>query len=154
MPETLPITFDYANFIAGFPEFQTVPPGAVTFAFQTACLYFVNDGTNPAACSGNMAMLLNLATAHVLSIRGYPTAGGVTPTPGPVGRINSASEGSVSIGTEWGGEGPPSQAFWLQSEYGAMFWQATAQYRTMRYVPNPTVVWGGLYPGINTFRGR
>jgi hypothetical protein len=155
--ETLPIEFDYAAFIVGFPEFTTVPETVADFAFATAALFFVNDSTNPAALSGNMAMLLNLATAHVLKLRGYPVAGGGTgpqPTPAPVGRMNSASEGSVSIGVDWKGDGPPSMEWWLQTQYGAMFWQATVQYRTMRYYANPVNVWGGLYPGVSTYRGR
>ena len=57
---------------------------------------------------------------------GIPAATGA-PAPAIVGRISSASEGSVSVSSEYKDSGSPSEAFFTQTKYGAMFWQATAQ---------------------------
>jgi hypothetical protein len=52
-----------------------------------------------------------------------------------IGRVGSASEGSVSISMSY-----PEVAgaeFWSLSKYGIQFWQATAPYRLGRYYPAP-----------------
>ena len=54
-----------------------------------------------------------------------------------IGRINTASEGSVSVGAEFGGNGGPTQDWYTSTRYGALYWTATAMYRTMLYVPAP-----------------
>jgi hypothetical protein len=54
-----------------------------------------------------------------------------------VGRISSAGEGSVNLGTE--NSFPPGTSQWYQqSRYGSAFWEATKPYRTMRYLPGRT----------------
>ena len=65
------------------------------------------------------------------------SASGTTAGPSPlVGRITSATEGSVSVSTQF--DVPPGSAQWFaQTLYGAEFWTATAAYRTMRYLPSP-----------------
>jgi hypothetical protein len=42
------------------------------------------------------------------------------------------------------------QAYYLQTQWGAMYWQATARFRTMRYIPAPPVCadFGGLGAGF------
>lgn len=57
----------------------------------------------------------------------------------PVGRTSNAAEGSVSAGFEYPVGSSPSAAFFTQSQYGAMFWQATSSLRGFRYAagPNP-----------------
>ena len=57
-----------------------------------------------------------------------------------VGRISTASEGSVSVSTELTSSGSPSEAFFSQTKYGLSFWQATAQFRTARYAARPLVI--------------
>jgi hypothetical protein len=58
----------------------------------------------------------------------------------PVGRISSATQGSVTVQTEL--NVLPGQASWYsQTKYGLDFWQATAGYRLARYKP------GQLQPG-------
>ena len=59
----------------------------------------------------------------------------ITPAPGIVGRINTASEGSVSVGAEYGGDGGPNQDWYTSSRYGALYWMQTRQYRTALYLP-------------------
>jgi hypothetical protein len=72
------------------------------------------------------SVLLNMLTAHIAALNS-PGASGV------VGRVSSASEGSVSVSAELAV--PGSAAWFAQTRYGIAFWQATAQYRTATYRP-------------------
>ena len=158
MPDTYPLAFDYDAFIAAFPGLAGTPGPVASAQWDMAGLYFANLADNPAVTRGPTVMrqLLNLVTAHLLTLLGYPAACGATAgTPsGVVGRVSSASEGSVSVSSEWKGSGSPSEDWWLQTQYGAMFWTATSQFRLFRYAANPTVVYGGINPLIGTYRGR
>ncbi|KAG1434388.1 hypothetical protein G6F55_014548 [Rhizopus delemar] len=61
--------------------------------------------------------------------------GGQSPS-GLVGRVSSATEGSVSVSSDY--SAPAGSAQWyLQTPYGAMYWEATAWLRVGRYVPGP-----------------
>lgn len=150
-----PVTFDYDGWVALYPEMAGVSESAATAYFGQACLYCANDTCNPAFCAGVLPALLNLLTAHIawlLSARdanGNPSSAGGQPAPTTVGRISQASEGSVNVGLDMGdaNAGSPSQAWYMQTKYGAMYWAATAQFRTMRYSARPTIVGGPVYPG-------
>ena len=56
---------------------------------------------------------------------------------GLVGRISSASVGSVSVSTENAGA-TQSASWYQQTQYGSTYWAMTASFRTMRYVPGPS----------------
>jgi hypothetical protein len=56
----------------------------------------------------------------------------------PVGRTSNASEGSVSAGFDYPVGSSASAAFFAQSQYGAMFWQATSSLRGFRYAAGPS----------------
>ncbi|EDJ4876599.1 DUF4054 domain-containing protein, partial [Salmonella enterica] len=70
-----------------------------------------------------------------------------------VGRITSASQGSVSVSVDNSGSNDASW-WYLQTPYGADYWQATAPYRSMEYVPggSPSRYPGHYYRGYG--RGR
>lgn len=109
--------------------------------FDLATQYCRNDGGGPVSKATIQVRLLNLMTAHLaFLLAGNNTSDGASSL---VGRISSASEGSVSVSAEMPGSNANS-AWYLQTKYGAAFWQATAVYRTMRYrhscLPNGTVV--------------
>lgn len=146
------VTFDFAQFTTWFPEFSclTLPQGQAYF--DMAGLYCANSQQNPLFCFGILPQVLMLVTAHVAWLlaprddNGNPSAQG-TPAPPIVGRINSASQGSVSVGATLDGEmGSPSQQFFMQSRYGMLSWQAMAVGRTARYVANPTTVGSVIFP--------
>lgn len=153
------VTFSTSEFNAMFPVFLTCDAIAEESWFVRASRIFANDPCNPANSGGlaQMKGLLYLLTAHIgwlnaaRDASGMPTSAGlaVAPPPGLVGRINTASEGSVSVGADMGdvNAGSPSQAWYMQSAFGAEFWAATAQYRTARYIARPTIVPGAVYPG-------
>jgi recombinational DNA repair protein RecR len=75
--------------------------------------------------------LLWLLTAHLAAL--YSGVNGQAPAQ-LVGRINNASEGSVSVATDYGTQ-PATAAYYLQTKYGAQYWQMTASIRAMQYVP-------------------
>lgn len=131
---------DPAAFKAAFaPNFATLTDAQITEAFNLASIYLRNDGTGPASTVAVQTSLMYQLTAHLAQIMyGVDVAG----PGGIVGRVNSASEGSTSIGAEW--TSTASSAWFLQTPYGANFWQATAAYRMTRYIPGPQRFGNGL----------
>lgn len=132
--------FDYGQFSALFPELVA---GGVTnivasSLFEVAGFFLDNSDCSPVQDVAKRLVLLDYVVAHLASIGGYPVAPGGTAAPsGIVGRVSSATEGSVSVSSDYG-DVKESQAWWLQSQYGATFWQMTRWLRTGRYVaPRP-----------------
>jgi hypothetical protein len=124
------VAFNYANWIALYPEFAAIPQATVEQQyFPLATAYHRNDGGGPVRTAALQSVYLNMMTAHIAAR--YGTIGGQAPST-LVGRISNASEGSVSVGTDFPLEAP-SQAWFAQTKYGADYWQATKAYRTMRY---------------------
>jgi hypothetical protein len=143
-------TFDYDAWLALYPEFSNVTEDQADLSFDLATLFLRNDGTGPVCAVSAQLSLLNMLTAHIAFIGyGDSKSGGAT---GLVGRISGATEGSVSVQTE--NQYPPGSAQWFQqTKYGAMFWQATAAFRTFRYRIGPGV-YNGLGVGQNVIRQR
>lgn len=133
------ISFDYNGWSALFPQFNYLTQQQVTLFFNLATQFVRNDGCGPVCSVQSQTNLLWLATAHIAQLIGPQpptTIGGGTTGPNAtmVGRISNATEGSVSVGTE--NNYPPGSAqFWQQTQYGSMFWLASAPYRTARYMP-------------------
>lgn len=144
--------FDPAAFKVLYPWWVNVPNLQLEGYFDIATIYLRNDGTSPVRKVSVQTTLLNLLTAHItqLTIGTDGTSDG-SGAAGVVGRINSASEGSVSVGTDY--PATPTNAWFLQTPYGAKFWQATSAYRRMRYMPGPQRFGNGL-GGFGYFPGR
>jgi len=149
------VTFDYAAWILRYPEFSAVQEPTAAEYFNEATIYWRNDGTSPCSTTAIQSMLLNMLVAHIAAIysqsAGDQTPGAAKDASVPVGRIASATEGSVTVAFDSGA--PPSEqsAFFMQTKYGFSFWRATAQYRTMRYIPGQLQAGGfpgarGLFP--------
>jgi hypothetical protein len=51
-----------------------------------------------------------------------------------VGNVTGATEGTVSISAAWASSVSQSMAYFIQTQFGAMFWQLTSPYRSFRYV--------------------
>lgn len=137
------VIFNYAAWAARYPELAPVGEPLATAYFNEATIYQANDGCGPISTLAIATVLLNMLTAHVAWLNaprdanGNPAASGSPASP-LVGRISDATEGSVTVATQ--NEYPPGTPQWYQSsKYGAAWWAATAQYRTMRYVPPPFV---------------
>lgn len=162
MTQTPVVTFDNNAWVAGYPIFANVGATLGQSYFNRASFICANNCRNPAnATPGMLADLLYLLTSHIAWLNsprdanGNPAATGQAPSP-IVGRINSATEGSVSVGADMGdaNAGSPSEAWYLQTTWGAEYWAATAGVRTGFYVANPTLVPGPVYPGVYPRFGR
>lgn len=133
---------DAASFQALFPEFAYVNGDVLKEWYSLAgVLYLRNDGTGPVRTDAAQGSLMNLLTAHLLKLfYPAPCSGGSV---APVGRIATATEGSITVNLEYAGDIPESAAFYLQTQYGAAYWNATSIYRRFRYVPGPQRYFGG-----------
>jgi hypothetical protein len=141
------VTFDPDAFKARFPEFFVVDNAALGLLFDEATLVVDNTARSRVQQIEHRRPLLYLLTAHLAKI--YLGTNGEPPA-GLVGRINQAHEGSVSVGADMGNV-PFTAAWFMQTKYGAEFWQASARWRQMRYIPGrsraapgPTF-WGAAY---------
>ncbi len=140
--------FNYAQFSALFPELVAggVTEPVASSLFVVAGYLLDNTDCSPVEDLAARLVYLNYATAHIASLSGYPVAAGGAPTPsGVVGRVSSATEGTVSVSSEWGASVSDSEAFWLQSQYGALFWNLTRWLRTMRYIAPAPRNFGPMY---------
>lgn len=143
-----PVTFNYDYWVAQAPAFAGCSQVQGQAWFDLATTLCPNTAANPLGDLTSQA--LYLLTSHVAWLNaprdaaGRPAQSG-SPPPGVVGRISSASEGSVSVSSEWQG-GTVNQAWFLQTQWGAMYWQMSSPLRTMRYAARPTVVANGAFP--------
>lgn len=130
------VIFDAAAFVLRFPFFaayNTATPAGLQMFFNEATLLLNNTSASLVKDETERAMLLNLITAHIALINGVAAPGGAGSTAGQVGRVSSATEGSVSVSLDMGAA-YASAAWWMQSSYGAQYWAMTAQYRQARFV--------------------
>ena len=127
------VVFDPAAFKARYPEFAAVADATLTACFTEAGLYLSNADNSPVQNVTRRTVLLNMLTAHIAFIGGKLSADGM---PRPVGRVSQAGEGSVSAGFEY--LTPGTHAWFVQSQYGAAFWQVTTSLRGFRYIAQPT----------------
>lgn len=137
------VAFNYGIWSARYPELAAwVTQVQAQCYFDEAELYCDNTPCSIIRDLKQRAILLGQVTAHIATLNA-PLNG--QPSSPLVGRINSATEGSVSVGTQFDVE-PGSAQWFAQTKYGAAYWQATTQFRSMRYVPGPV-------PIANPFNG-
>ena len=128
------VAFDYQTWRARYPEFtDTVTSDVAQMFFDEATLYLRNDGSGPAKTAGVQSALLNMLVAHLAQLNIGTAA---QPASAIVGRVTSASEGSVSVSAD--SQYPSGTPQWFQqTRYGSSYWSATAAYRTMHYRVGP-----------------
>ncbi|WP_048996419.1 DUF4054 domain-containing protein [Burkholderia multivorans] len=122
------VTFDYAGWLARYPEFSSVTQATANAYFEEATLYLDNTDASPVTDLPTRSMLLGMLTAHIAALNSGINGQTASPL---VGRINSATEGSVSVSTEY--QVPGSAQWYAQTKYGAAYWAATARYRIFQY---------------------
>jgi len=119
------VAFNATTFKARYPAFTGVDDGLLELYFAEATLHLNNTNASIVLDIPVRTMLLYMLTAHIAFLAARDA--------GMVGRVNTATEGSVSVGSEFAPlQG--SQAWFAQSQYGAAFWQATLRFRTFMYV--------------------
>src|SRR5271170_4413305 len=134
------VQFLQSELVAQYPEFAGLSNAVSLNAFNDA-QFLLNNSCDSIVFDANQRLiLLYTLTAHVLLIdQGTNDGeGNVTPAQGIVGRIDSATEGSVSVSAAYNNDITMSEAYFIQTKYGAKFWQQTALYRTMHYVGPPS----------------
>lgn len=126
------VAFDYAAWSARFAALAAnVGAAQAQACFDEATLYLPNTPTGPVRDVGRRALLLGLLVAHIATLGLPEEQGGAG---GLVGRVVSASRGSVSVRTDFGTQSERA-AWFAQTQYGAAFWAATRGLRQARYVP-------------------
>lgn len=127
------VAFDPADFKELYPAFATVADASLELNFMAAEMLVRNSCCSRVADANKRERLLNLLVAHITQllngINGQPPAG-------IVGVVTSATEGSVSVDTTIGPI-PFTAVYFAQTQFGLLFWQLTAPFRTFVYVPAP-----------------
>ncbi len=125
--------FDFAAWQTRYPEFGAAVSSdmAATLFDEAGMLYLDNTDASPITSIPRRLMLLNMIVAHLASLSGALEVGG-KPS-GLVGRVKSASEGSVRVEVDAGLE-PGSASWWTQTPYGFSYYWATKRQRGARYV--------------------
>lgn len=124
----IPTVFDYKTWITRYPELSAVYSEAAQLFFNEATLYCNNGPGTLIKDDGERAIYLNMLTAHIASLNSPSLKGRAGEN--IVGRLSYAIEGSVTATFE--NLQPGSASWFVQTKYGAAFWQATAKYRITR----------------------
>lgn len=137
------VAFDWSVWSARYPELvaKGVTEPLATSFFAEAGLLLNNTDCSVVTDDATRLLLLNMITAHIAALWANANAG----NGGAVGRMASATQGSVSVSLDYGQVGR-SEAWWVQTPYGAQWWASTAMYRTMQYVPGPQPYLGSFMP--------
>lgn len=144
------VDFSYEAWSAMFPQLATsVNSDQAMGYWLRAQLFQRNDGFGPVCDCNTQSTLLYLLTAHLATL--YAIQNGIAPS-GLVGRIGNATQGSVSVGTVFLTPTGDIQAWADQTQPGAEWYAATAQFRTFQYraLPRQSLTPGFPgYPGLS-----
>ena len=128
------VTFVYADWVARYPELAPwVSSSLAQLYFNEATLYLDNTLSSLVVNVEQRTPLLYMLTSHIAQLNA--SIGGIPSSP-LVGRIADATEGSVTVRSELDMAAGSAQ-WYAQTKYGIAYWQATAQYRTARYLQGP-----------------
>lgn len=126
------VVLDIPGFRARYPEFSNVTDDQLALLFDSATDYLDNTNFSLVIDLAKRQRLLYLLMAHLAYMRyGDKDGNGKS---GAVGRVSSASEGSVSVSLDAGGVAF-RYMWYTQSPYGMDYWQATKVYRMANYYP-------------------
>lgn len=140
------VVFDRTEFALVYTTFATLTDAQLQGAFDAATLFLNNSCCSVVQDANVRQKLLYLLTAHIAALI-YGENG--KPPSGIVGRVDKAAEGTVSVGASYANEMSMSEAYFSQTQYGAMFWQGTVAFRMGGYYFAPPA--GGCVGGIPGF---
>ena len=125
------VVFDPAAFKAAYPEFVLISDARCTIMFDLAAQGILDNTDNsPVMALDYRTQLFWLLVAHLLTLFAVAADGSER----PVGRVDTATEGSVSVGFAYELPAGSAMAAWFnQTKYGALYWMMTAQFRSMKY---------------------
>jgi hypothetical protein len=135
------VVFNATEFLASYPAFSLVPTVTLQGNFNLACTLLQNTCCSVVQDAPTRQTLLYLITAHVTAL--LNGVNGEMPQ-GVVGRVSGATEGAVSVQTDFKTQSEAA-AFYSQTQWGALYWKASAQFRAAKYIP-PASIWGGFAP--------
>jgi len=121
------VVFDLLKFRKLFPKISTTDDQLDMF-FVEACLLCNNTENSNIRNLQEREILLFLLTAHIATLQMRIDSGNDS-----VGRITSASEGSVSVALDNGQTTHPEK-WYQQTAYGARYWALTKRYRSFFYM--------------------
>lgn len=120
------VVFDAAEFRELFPAISATDTQLAMF-FKMAEGFLSNTECSIVTDLEERKYLLYQLTAHIAQLNANVESGNSV-----VGRVASASEGSVSISLDYGTMGN-NERWYLQTPYGANYWQMTKRYRSFLY---------------------
>lgn len=120
------VVFDPAEFLLLYPSI-TATDEQLEMYFGVAETFLSNTKCSVVKNLDARKNMLYLLTAHIAALTGQAEAGNPT-----VGRISNATEGTVSVGLDYGTMGN-NERWYLQTPWGAMYWQLTKKYRSAVY---------------------
>lgn len=126
------VILDADRFRLLYSEMKLVDDAKLEFWFFQAESIINNTDCSIVRGVKEREILLMLLMRHFAALDERAAQGGL------VGRIASATEGSVSVSADMGGVSG-NAAWFMQTPWGANYWQMTAKYRRFRYIP------GGAY---------
>jgi hypothetical protein len=137
LPQCGVVVFDYSEWLNQYPEFAGVTVGQATSYFNRITYGGLVDNTPTSVIQDlfQRTILLNLAVSHMAYLFAPSANNGQARQ--LVGRISGATEGSVSVQTEYKIPTSDLEAWWNQSPYGSEYYAATSRFRTAFYVPPP-----------------
>lgn len=131
------VVFDPTAFATAMPEFLGVSAARATAMFNVAASTLLDNTDNSAVMDlATRTQLFYFLIGHLLTLYGLSD----TPTPNttPVGRIASASQGTVSTSFDMptGKDASATMGWYLQTQYGISYWMATQRFRSVRIYAN------------------
>ena len=120
------VVFDIEEFRELYPAIEASDDQLIAY-FGVAETFLNNTKCSVVKNLDASKNMLYLLTAHIAAITQQAESGNPT-----VGRIASATEGTVSIGLDYGTMGN-NERWYLQTPWGAMYWQLTKKYRSAVY---------------------
>jgi len=117
------VTFVYADWALAYPEFSNVTESQITARILPSAKQAIAGFIDCVVAPQDQTNFLWLMVAHLCMLN-FGTA--KSPATGLVGRISSATEGSVSVDVEF--TATKAQAWYVQTTYGALFWQLARPY--------------------------
>jgi len=138
------VTFDPTAFKAEYPEFNAAPyvvsDARANNMFLIASTTLLDNTDNgPVMDLTQRTQLFYLLVAHLLLL--YGTSATPTLNNTPPGRISSATQGTVTSQFDYQvPQGSAMAAWYLQTKYGALFWAASAPFRSAKYFGVPSGV--------------
>lgn len=120
------VVFDPAEFRLLYPSI-TATDEQLEMYFAMAETFLDNTECSIVKDLDARKTMLYLLVAHIALLSQQAESGNPV-----VGRISSATEGTVSIGLDYGTMGN-NERWYLQTPWGAMYWQLTKKYRSMVY---------------------